>query len=86
MSQTEIICACIIGVISLLVLFSLFALSSILEYKAKMKKTEELKSIANACFGIEEDLEHLSSELSALSYISADLGEKILDEIKKVGE
>lgn len=103
MSQTEIICACVIGVIGLLGLISLGVLVSVLEYKAKSEKTKQLERIANACFGIEQGLEEIRLELLPLSTISADidrievhqysffqsafeLGNKIIQEIEKVGE
>lgn len=103
MSQTQIICACVIGVIGLLGLISLGVLVSVLEYKAKSEKNQQLERIANACFGIEEGLEEVRRELTSLSTISADidrievhqnsffecaveLGNKIIQEIEKVGE
>lgn len=73
MSQIEIICACIIGVIGLLGLIFLGALVSVLEFKAKQAKEKQLERIANACFGIEQGLEELRRELTVLSTISADI-------------
>lgn len=73
LSQTEIICACIIGVILVLGFIFLVCLVSYLEYKKECEKNKQLERIANACFGIEEVLDDVRRELISLSTISADI-------------